>query len=122
MTDLYSKGDMVRATHKETGEVHEFEVEHPNGYGLGSTTRLYFAKSLWDFEKLTPPLPTKAGLYQPYKSEYIRKLLLTTRGKWFWIDFDGDGENWPVAEIVPTSTAQLYAATITPIYLYGEES
>lgn len=121
--DLYSKGDRVRATHKETGEVHEFEVEHPNSYGLGSTTRLYFYDDEWDFEKLTRPLPTKAGMYQPYKLERnTRHLLLTTCGEWFWIDFKGNSKNRPVAQMVPTQIAQLYAATITPIYLYGEAS
>ena len=118
----YSEGDKVRATHKETGEVHEFEVRSLIFRSLISTTGLYFYDTFWAFEKLTPPLPTKAGLYRPHKSDYnTRYLLLTTRGKWYWIDFQGYGENWPVTEIVPTSTAQLYAATITPIYLYGEE-
>ena len=117
--DLYIKGDSVRATHKETGEVHEFEVEHPNGYGLGSTTRLYFAKSLWDFERLTRPLPTKAGLYQASSDKGMNKLILTTHGEWYWLDFTA---KLSVARKETDSIPERYAATITPLYLYGEES
>ena len=120
MTDPYSKGDKVRATHKETGEVHEFEVEHPNGYGLGSTTRLYFAKSLWDFEKLTPALPTKAGMYRATSDKGMNKLIFTTLGEWYWLDFTAKGSVTRKAAI--ESIQERYAATITPLYLYGEES
>ena len=123
--DLHSKGDMVRATNKETGEVREVEVRtdvYAPDYLVATSGLLFYTRN-WDFEKLTPPPPTKAGLYQQYKSNYnTRHLLLTTRGKWFWIDFDGDSKNWPVAKLAPTQIVQDYAATITPIYLYGEES
>ena len=124
MTAMYSKGDKVKATHKETGEVHEFEVgwdTHGPTY-IVTTSRLVFYGADWDFEKLASPLPTKAGLYKPYEAIEIRHLLLTTRGEWFWVDFGGDVENFPVAEIVPTPIAQSYAGTITPVYLYGEAS
>ena len=122
MTDMYSKGDRVKATHKETGEVHEFEVRALVFRSLISTTGLYFYDTFWDFEKLASPLPTKAGLYRPYEASGIRHLLLTTRGEWFWVDFDGDGKNWHVAEFAQMPTVQSYAATMTPVYLYGGAS
>lgn len=117
----YSEGDKVRATHKKTREVHEFEVgwdTHGQPTYIVTTSRLVFYSEDWAFEKLTPPLPTKAGLYKPYEAIGIRYLLLTTRGEWFWVDFEGDAKNWAVAEIVPTPIAQSYAATMTPVYLY----
>ena len=116
----YIKGDKVKVTHKETGEVHEFEVR-ANAYSpdyLVTTSGLTLHGRFWDFEKLTPPLPTKAGLYKPYEAIGIRYLLLTTRGEWFWVDFGGDAKNWPVAEVAQMSIVQSKAATMIPVYLY----
>lgn len=112
--------DRVRATHKGTGEVHEFEVEQQDGFGLATTTGLYFYDDEWAFEKLAPPLPTKAGLYRPYEASGAHHMLLTTRGEWFWVDFDGNSKNWPVAEVAQTPAVQSNAATMTPVYLYDD--
>ena len=122
MTDRYSEGDRVRATHKRTGEVHEFEVRASTYSRLTSTTGLYFHRPFWDFEKLTPPLPTKAGLYQATRDSSDSQLLLTTHGEWFWIYFEGGYKNWPVARPVQDTSVIPHAATIIPLYLYGEES
>lgn len=118
----YIKGDKVKATHKERGEVHEFEVRE-NAYMpvyVVTTSGLVFYGAFWAFEKLTPPLPTKAGLYLPYEASGIRHLLLTTRGEWFWVSFKGGTKYWPVAEVAQMSIAQSYAATMTPVYLYDD--
>jgi len=116
----YIKGDKVRATHKETGEVHEFEVRSLIFRSLISTTGLYFYDTFWDFEKLTPPLPTKAGLYKPYEASGIRHLLLTTTGEWFWVFFEGGTKDWPVAKVAKTWNMPSYADTMTPVYLYND--
>ena len=116
----YIKGDKVKATHKETGEVHEFEVR-ANAYSpdyLVTTSGLTLHGRFWDFEKLIPPLPTKAGLYRPYEASGMLHLLLTTHGEWFWVDFEGNGKNWHVAEFAQMPAVQSNAATMTPVYLY----
>ena len=120
MTDLYSEGDRVRATHKRTGEVHKFEVRSSTDSRLTSTTGLYFHSPVWNFEKLASPLPTKAGLYKPYEASGIRHLLLTTTGEWFWVFFEGGTKDWPVAKVAKTWNMPSYADTMTPVYLYND--
>ena len=118
----YIKGDKVKVTHKETGEVHEFEVR-ANAYSpdyLVTTSGLTLHGRFWDFEKLTPPLPTKAGLYKPYEASGIRHLLLTTTGEWFWVFFEGGTKDWPVAKVAKTWNMPSYAGTMTPVYLYND--
>jgi len=59
-------GDRVRVS-KDTGDEAMFTVTGKSIIHLASASNAYSARE-WDLiEKLTPPLPTKPGVYLPYK-------------------------------------------------------
>jgi hypothetical protein len=87
-------GDTVTATNKKTGNTATFEVRDSKATYVASAEHVFY-RDAWDFERHTPPLPEKPGLYRIHGqngkpdtslSNY-KRAVLTTRGEWFWLDF-----------------------------------
>ena len=90
------KGDRVRATSKtndDTAEFTVFKVTETAWLYLCSETNAYSSED-FTFEVLKraeKPLPTVPGLYSVREKDTdirdLKRLLRTTHGEWFWIDF-----------------------------------
>lgn len=81
----------------------------------GTSVNNTFYKSEWDFVADRPALPTEPGLYKATPEdtfpEHQRILLLSTSGKWSWLDASYDGTLTPLkAEYL-----EVYSETITRV-------
>ena len=89
------EGDQVRATSKTNDDMAEFTVVGRSAETpwLYSENNVYLSKN-FTFEVLKraeKPLPTVPGLYSVREKDTdirdLKRLLRTTHGEWFWIDF-----------------------------------
>ena len=104
------KGDRVRATSKtndDTAEFIVFKVTEAAWLYLYSETNVYSSEK-FTFEVLKraeKPLPTVPGLYtlreEDTKINSFVRLLLTTHGEWFWIDFTASAVAQKVRDMSP---------------------
>ena len=111
------RGDRVKATNKLNDDTAEFTVTSANDSYVESEHNTY-TRSVFDFEIVRKPLPTQPGIYhaniygdrEDTELTSLRRLLLTTKGQWYWMDFTASkgsdilepAEESSVAEYVQT--------------------
>lgn len=99
------KGDRVRATSETNDDTAEFTATVVTEWCVYSAVNMYDSEN-FTFEVLKraeKPLPTVPGLYtlreEDTKINALKRLLLTTHGEWFWIDFTADDPTVVVHEV-----------------------